>query len=351
MADALDLAQFHYDLPEALIAQAPPRARRDARLLVWRADGALEDSTVAALAELLRQNDALVLNDTRVLPARLLGRRLPGQGAGEVLLLRPEAGGDGSCWLSLVRPGRRLRPGARIELEGGVIAEILAIGQEGVRLVRFPAGLDVAEHARRHGHMPLPPYIRRADQALDRDRYQTVYARAEGSAAAPTAGLHLDPELLATIRARGVTVCAVTLHIGLATFRPLSEGDLHRNALHSEAYSVSAATLATLRERRAQGGRVVAVGTTACRALETVDPSADADQQGETTLFLRPGSRFRAVDVLLTNFHLPHSSLLLLVAAFAGPRWRAAYAHAVASGYRFFSYGDANWIERAEGAV
>jgi S-adenosylmethionine:tRNA ribosyltransferase-isomerase len=341
------LSAFEYALPPALIAQRPLPDRSAARLLVWAANGGLRDAAVADLPRLLQPADLLVVNDTRVFPARLLGRAQPSGASAEVLLVAPHDAAGPLAWSALVRPGRRMRAGARARLEGDVEIEVAAVLRDGHRVVRFPAGVDPLEHARRHGHVPLPPYICRADDAQDRSRYQTVYAREDGSIAAPTAGLHLDGALLQRIESTGAAVAKVTLHVGPGTFRPVEEEQLTKGVLHPERYAVAALVLRAIRERRARGGRVVAIGTTTCRALESVDLNADSEQSGETALFIRPGYRFRAVDVLVSNFHLPRSSLLMLVAAFAGERWRAAYAHAVAGAYRFYSYGDASWIEPA----
>jgi len=335
---------FDYPLPPERIAQHPAPRRRDARLLVWEPGGGYSHRQIADLPVLLRSGDLLVLNDTRVFPARLLGRKRGGGATVELLLIH--ALDRSGRWAALVRPGRRLRPGSEVELDGGVVVIVGDDVGDGMRELRFPPGEAVLEHARRHGHVPLPPYIDRPDMESDRQRYQTVYARHEGSVAAPTAGLHLDRELLATLVAAGVDLAFVTLHVGPGTFRPVGGEELRRGTLHAERFVVPAATVEKLRQRPA-GGRVVAVGTTVCRALESLEEDAIGEQAGETRLFIRPGYRFRKVDVLLTNFHLPRSSLLMLVAALAGPRWREAYGVAIDAGYRFYSYGDANWIPRA----
>lgn len=347
MSDPLEA--FDFDLPASSIAQQPLSRRRDARLLVWRKTGELEHRRIDALPALLRPGDALVLNESRVVPARLFGRKRQGTAEVEILLVASRPDVSDTTWEAMVRPGRRLPSGAAVELDGKVCVEVGDPTADGLRLVHFPVGCDVLAHARAHGHVPLPPYIERADTALDRERYQTVFATVEGSVAAPTAGLHLDEAMLRTLAAQGVALARVCLHVGPGTFRPVTAADLERGALHGERYRVEESTLRTLRACRAGGGRIVAVGTTACRTLESISLDSEGACEGDTTLFIRPGYRFRHVDVLVTNFHLPRSSLVMLVAAFAGPRWRVAYATAVAEGYRFFSYGDANWIER-EGA-
>ena len=337
----LSLDDFDFGLPDALVAQRPAARRVDSRLLVWPQRGDFEHRRFSGLPALLRQGDLLVLNDTRVFAARLYGRKIGGEAAAEILLVRSTATG----WEALVRPGRRLSPGTRVLLDGDVEAEIGDAAGPGLRTVRFPEGFDVPGHCSRFGHVPLPPYIRRTDEALDRDRYQTVFAREEGSVAAPTAGLHFDTDLLAEIRDRGIDTARVTLHVGPGTFRPVDEAQLESGELHAEWREVPAQTLDALRACRQRGGRIIAVGTTVCRTLESIPVEPGESVQGQTRLMIRPGFSFRFTDVLVTNFHLPRSSLLMLVSAFAGERWREAYAVAVARGYRFYSYGDANWIE------
>lgn len=336
--EPLRLADFDYELPADRIAQTPAEPRDSARLLVLhRARDVLEDRSVADLPELLRPGDCLVVNDTRVLPARLFGWR-PSGGRVELLLLRKR---DDGAWEALARPARRLRVGATIVLEGGTSARVVEVGGEGLRVLAFEdegAALAV-------GQIPLPPYI--TTPLADPERYQTVFARERGSAAAPTAGLHFTPRLLDRLREREITIATITLHVGLDTFRPVTEQDPRAHTLHSEWYRVPPETAALLNAVRQSGGRIVAVGTTSVRTLESV-----ADEQGtihpssgDTRLFILPGYRFRVVDVLMTNFHLPRSTLLMLVAAFAGrERVLAAYRHAVAAGYRFYSFGDAMLI-------
>ncbi len=297
----------------------------------------LADRTVPDLPAWLSPGDLVVVNDSRVMPARCLLRR-PSGGRVEVLFLEP---GPGSVE-ALVRPARRLAVGEVVEADGARIRLLESLGEGTWRVEADPSPAEVMA---RLGHVPLPPYIRRADRPEDRERYQTLWADRPGSAAAPTAGLHLSAHLLDALEARGVQRAAVTLHVGLATFRPLRPSDLERGELHEEPWEVPEATASAVATARSRGNRVVAVGTTTVRALESATPpgaTLPLPGAGRTRLFIRRGYRFRAVDALLTNFHLPGSSLLLLVAAFAGQeRLRRAYAHAVAAGYRFYSYGDA----------
>ncbi|MBN1337406.1 MAG: tRNA preQ1(34) S-adenosylmethionine ribosyltransferase-isomerase QueA [Deltaproteobacteria bacterium] len=325
-----------YDLPPSLIAQEPPAERDGGRLLVLGSAG-LDDRRVTDLPDLLDPDDLLVLNDSRVMPARCWLDRATG-GRVEVLFLEPGPG----LVEALVRPSRRLAPGQVLSAEGASVRLIEDLGEGTWRVEALPSPGAVMD---RHGHVPLPPYIRRPDRLEDRVRYQTVWADRPGSAAAPTAGLHLSERLLSALAARGVACTRVTLHVGLGTFRPLRPSDLERGELHEEAWTVSEAAAEAVASARARGRRVVAVGTTTARALETATPegaSHPVPGSGRTRLFIRRGYRFRSVDGLLTNFHLPRSSLLHLVAAFAGQeRARRAYAHAVDAGYRFYSYGDA----------
>ncbi len=338
----IDLDDFDYALPPERIAQEPAPERDGARLLVLdRASGAVEHSRIRDLADWLAPGDLLVVNTTRVLAARLRGRKESGGGA-EALVLGPADGAD--RWRALVRARGRRRVGQKLVLGEGARAfdaELAEIGDDGEVVLALPPGTDPYAA----GETPLPPYIRRdAPRAVDAERYQTVFADAPGSVAAPTAGLHLSEALLARLAESGVERADVTLHVGAGTFRPLREEDLRADRLHPERFTLPADTAERIAATRARGGRVVAVGTTAARVLESCareDGLVRADA-GETRLFLRPGSPFRAVDALLTNFHLPRSSLLLLVAAFAGrERVLAAYAEAVRAGYRFYSYGDA----------
>jgi S-adenosylmethionine:tRNA ribosyltransferase-isomerase len=325
---------------------------------VLGAGGALEHRVFADFPALLRAGDVLVLNETRVVRARLRVK-LSGGGDGELLLLRPRAraGFDPAAreWLALVRPGRKLRTGARIEA-GEAGATIVGVLDDGPRIVRFDDGLDVGALLECHGEVPLPPYVvprgagaAEAD-ALRAQRYQTVFARVPGSVAAPTASLHFTDEILAEIRARGVTIVPLVLDVGIATFRPMNGATIDEHVMHAERYAIPAATAAALAAARRDGRRVVAAGTTVLRALEGAALRDGAVQAGEaeTDLFVTPGFAFRVVDALLTNFHLPRSTLLVLVSAFSGyARVRAAYREAIEREYRFFSFGDAMFVERA----
>jgi S-adenosylmethionine:tRNA ribosyltransferase-isomerase len=332
------LDEFDYELPTASIAQVPIEPRDAARLLVDRGSAAPAHRTVADLPDLLRDGDVLVVNETRVIPARVRLRRATG-GAAEVLLLEPTSP-DRRTWEALVRPARKLRDGEVLQSATG--RPVLAIGGRtgagdtfSVELVGTQDPLDELDEL---GEMPLPPYIH---TALDRpDRYQTVYAVRPGSAAAPTAGLHLTPELLARIASQGVPIVPVELVVGLDTFQPVTEDDPLDHRMHSERYRVPEATWAACQEAR----RVVAVGTTSVRALESA--AATGQLEGRTELFLHRGSAFQVVDVLLTNFHLPRTTLLMMIEAFVGPRWRALYDTALADGYRFLSFGDAMLLDR-----
>lgn len=337
-------SDFYYDLPKELIAQTPIQRRDGSRLMTLdRRTGETAHRHFYELPELLRPGDCLILNDSRVLPARLLGRRLPGGGVCELLLLTDK--GDG-VWECLVRPGRKLRSGARMSFgDGELTAEVVEEKAEGNRLVRFEYQGIFLEVLERLGKMPLPPYIR--EELQDRERYQTVYSKVLGSAAAPTAGLHFTPELLEKIADKGVGLGYVTLHVGLGTFRPVKEEDIEDHPMHSEYCTIPAGTADLINRARANGGRCVCVGTTSCRTLESwagedgrVEPKS-----GWTSIFLYPGCRFKVTDALVTNFHLPESTLIMLVSAFAGREATlAAYREAVEARYRFFSFGDAMFI-------
>jgi S-adenosylmethionine:tRNA ribosyltransferase-isomerase len=345
----MDLALFDYELPPALVAQEPAEPRDAARLLLLdRARGGWEDRCFADLPALLRPGDCLVVNTTRVIPARLGARTAAGR-ALELLLVPPAglAGGDpGRRWEALVRPARACPVGARLTLDGGATATVVGTGAEGTRLLEIAGPATVLELLARHGRPPLPPYIGRhaAPRPEDAERYQTVYAREPGSIAAPTAGLHFTPRVLERLQARGVERRELTLHVGPATFRPIRAAAIEAHRMAPEAVTIPPATAAAVNRARAEGRRVVAVGTTTTRALEWA-AGADGTLRagtGEADLFIRPGHRFRVVDALLTNFHLPRSSLLVLVVALAGRELvLAAYRHAVARQYRFYSYGDA----------
>ena len=336
-------SDFDFYLPEELIAQTPLERRDASRLLTLdKHTGAVEHHHFYELPQFLHPGDCLVLNDSRVLPARLIGRR-PTGGACEVLLLVDK--GD-KCWECLVRPGRKLKPGAQVIFgEGELTASIEEELEDGKRLVRFDYEgifLEILEHL---GKMPLPPYIKAELQ--DNERYQTVYSKVVGSAAAPTAGLHFTPELLSEIRDMGVKICYVTLHVGLGTFRPVKAEDIQDHEMHSEFCMISQETADTINETKKTGGRVICVGTTSCRTIESfaAEDGTMTQRSGWTNIFIYPGYRFKVLDALITNFHLPQSTLIMLVSALAGREHvLAAYAEAVKERYRFFSFGDAMFI-------
>ena len=339
---------FDFDLPADRIALRPVEPRDSARLLVAR-DGGLEDRIVRDLPGLLAPGDLLVVNDTRVIPARLAGRI--GEGRVEITLHQPE-GTD--SWRAFVRPAKRFRLDAVVVIDGGLEAQVVGRGEGGEVTLRFPlSGGDLMAAIAHAGTMPLPPYIarRRAPDARDLGDYQTVYSRAEGSVAAPTAGLHFTPELLAALDTRGIGRVAVTLHVGAGTFLPVKAEETTGHVMHAEFGEVTAEAAARINAARAAGGRIVAVGTTSLRLLEsaasedgTLSPFA-----ARTDIFITPGYRFRAADVLMTNFHLPRSTLFMLVSALVGlERAHAIYAHAIAEGYRFYSYGDASLLFRSD---
>lgn len=347
----MDLAKFDYELPEELIAQEALADRAASRMLVLhRAEQRWEDRLFRDLPSLVGEGDCLALNDSRVFPARLFGKRAGVHslavgknnpklreflsGAVEVFLVRPVSA-DGKDWEALVRPGRKMRVGERITFGEKLQAEIVGRGEFGERTVRFDAPGDLFEIFEQIGHVPLPPYIKRADSEADRERYQTVFARERGSVAAPTAGLHFTAEVLNACRARGTEIAYVTLHVGLGTFQPLHEEQVEGARLHTERYRIGSESAAKIRSAR----RVVAVGTTSVRTIESW--LRTGQESGETDIFIYPGFEFRRVGAMLTNFHLPRTSLLLLVCAFAGTDFTlAAYRHAVAERYRFYSYGD-----------
>ena len=345
------LADFSFDLPAELIAQQPTPERGQSRLLVVnRSTGRLADRQFEDLPALLDRGDLLVVNNTRVFAARLLGQRLPGGGAAECLLVRriEAASPCAEIWEALVHPGQRLKEGSRIELGTMpylIHAEILDRFFHGRRHVRlWTDGISVEEAVDHAGHMPLPPYIKRSDAPRDRERYQTVYARARGSIAAPTAGLHFTPETLAALDAAGIERAAVTLHVGYGTFQPIRVEQVEEHRMEPEHYEVPPESAAAINRARAEGRRVIAVGTTTTRTLEAIADAAGRVEagSGSTDLFIVPGHQFRVVSGLITNFHLPRSTLLLLVCAFAGREHTlAAYRHAVDQRYRFYSYGDA----------
>ena len=355
------LSDFEFDLPDALVARAPLERRDASRLLVLdRATGRFAHRTFRDWPGLLRPGDLVVLNDTRVIPARLLGRKQGSGGRVELLLVRPDADVDAAGalsgppgalgWVCLGQASKGLRPGTVVELEGGKATVVEALG-EGEFRVRFEAEASIGTLLERAGRVPLPPYVDREPTPEDRTRYQTVYARIDGSVAAPTAGLHLTPETFAELEARGVERRFVTLDVGPGTFLPVRGDDESSHRMHAERYHVPEETAAAVNRARREGRRVVAVGTTVVRTLESaVDRGSVRAGTGSSQLFIRPPYAFQVVDALLTNFHLPRSTLLMLVSAFAGrEKVLAAYRAAVAEHYRFFSYGDATFI--AEGAV
>lgn len=335
----MNRTEFHYDLPAELIAQQPLPERSASRLLVVRGHSR-KDRTFADLPRLLKSNDLLVLNDSRVIRARLRGRK-PTGGQVEMLLERITGARTATAQL---KASRSPVEGAEMCLSNG--SNVRVLGRQGA-LFRLQFDTDIEPLLEAHGEVPLPPYIRRRAAPEDQSRYQTVYARDDGSVAAPTAGLHFDAESLQALRERGIETEFLTLHVGIGTFAPVRTQRIEDHRLHSEWCQITAATCERIRQTRQLGGRIVAVGTTAVRALESAAQGGEPEPfEGETSLFIRPGYRFRVVDALITNFHLPESSLLMLVCAFAGrDRMLSAYRHAVAQRYRFFSYGDAMLIE------
>ncbi|HZS96602.1 MAG TPA: tRNA preQ1(34) S-adenosylmethionine ribosyltransferase-isomerase QueA [Terriglobales bacterium] len=362
------VSDFHYDLPEEQIAQEPLADRGGSRMLrLDRATGRVTDDAFRDFPDLLRPDDLLVLNNTRVFPARLYGRRggsraqppSPNnpaardflQGTVEVLLTR-QINAEPNEWDCLVRPGRKIGVGEHLYFGEGsdLQAEVLARGAFGERRIRFEPVQEFFQIIERLGHVPLPPYISRADRPADQERYQTVYARERGSVAAPTAGLHFTPAILSRLRERGIQIAELTLHVGLGTFQPIRVQSVEEHRLHQEAYSISPETAEAVNRARAEHRRIVAVGTTTVRTLEyAATKSADGRIEpggGEADLFIYPGYRFQVVGAILTNFHLPESTLLMLVCAFAGrERVLDAYRHAVKQGYRFYSYGDCMFLE------
>lgn len=349
----MDVREFDYDLPIGLIAQEPPTERNAARLLVLRREaGEIEHSAIHRLPDILNPGDLLVVNNTRVFPARLLGRRVPSGGAVECLLIRRL---EGDRWEALMHPGQKLRAGAQVRFEGRrgappILGEVLRRHFHGRRVVRLwtESGSPVDDTIDAIGHVPLPPYIKRPDRREDRDRYQTVFARTRGSVAAPTAGLHFDEGLVAALARRGIEIAEITLHVGYGTFQPVRGERVEDHQVEPERYAIESAAATAINRALDERRRVIAVGTTTTRALEHTGRGKDgriAPGGGETSLFIFPGFEFRVVCGLLTNFHLPRSSLLMLVCAFAGrERVIAAYRAAVEAGYRFYSYGDAMLI-------
>lgn len=335
---------FYYDLPEELIAQHPADRRDGSRLLYVKADGSYEDLMFADIFELLHPEDVLVLNNTKVLPARIFGAR-PGREERIEVLLVKDLGAD--LWQCMVRPGKKLKLGGEIVFPEGLRGVVEAITEDGLRHIRFCYEGVFYEILEKLGQMPLPPYIHETPE--DPDRYQTVYAKYLGSAAAPTAGLHFTEDLFKRIREKGVAVAEVTLHVGLGTFRPVKVENIEEHHMHSERYRIDEAAAETIRRAQAVGGRVIAVGTTSIRTLESCmqKHGAIVADAGDTDIFIYPGYEFHCVDAIVTNFHLPESTLLMLVSAFAGKDVILdAYRHAVEARYRFFSFGDAMFLER-----
>ncbi len=369
------LSDFQFELPPGLIAQQPLPQRDASRMLILdRKKQTWEDSAFRSLPDLLRGDELIVVNNARVIPARLFGRRegvrseKPGRNRRtareflssqiEVLLTREIAPQE---WEALVRPGRKIRVGERIDFgDGELFAEVLSRGEYGLRRIRLTAKGDVTQAIERLGHVPLPPYISREDQPADRERYQTIFADHPGAVAAPTAGLHFSPAILEKLRQRGIEMATITLDVGLGTFQPIHEEEIEQHEIHSERYEIPEAAAAAICKARREGRPILAVGTTVVRALEDAaeksaarhgekwDPAKCLVEPGaaEAGIFIKPGHTFRVVDQLLTNFHLPQSTLLILVSAFAGRELiLRAYRHAVEAGYRFYSYGDCMWIK------
>lgn len=337
-------ADFYYELPEELIAQDPLRNRSSSRLLLLdKATGERRHKIFHDIIRYLHEGDCLVINDTKVIPARLIGKREESGGRVEVLLLKRK---EEQIWETLVKPGKRLRPGARMSFGDGLLrAQVMDVMEDGNRLVRFEYEGIFEQILDELGQMPLPPYI--THQLQDKNRYQTVYAKYEGSAAAPTAGLHFTEELLEAVRNKGVQIARVTLHVGLGTFRPVKVEDVTKHHMHTEFYQVTEEAAQCINSTKASGGRIICVGTTSCRTIES---AADENgivraQEGDTSIFIYPGYRFKVLDGLITNFHLPESTLLMLVSALAGKEHiLEAYREAIAMKYRFFSFGDAMFI-------
>ncbi len=342
---------YQFELPEGAIAKRPADPPDSARLLVLEGDG-LAHRRFSAFPDLLRSGDVLVINETRVVRARLRGERVPGGGAAEILLLRPAGGGPfdpaARDWEALVRPGRKLRVGDAVRF-GAAIVTVVAVRPDGVRVVRFEPGVELEAMFDGYGELPLPPYVGPGDEARAA-RYQTIFARVPGSVAAPTASLHFTEGVLAAVRARGVAIEPLVLDVGLGTFKPMDGETIDEHAMHAERYAIPESTAAAVRAAKRDGRRVIVAGTTALRALEASAATHGEVVAGaeETALFISPGFSFRVADALLTNFHLPGSTLLVLVSAFGGyERLRTAYRTAINEGYRFYSFGDAMFVTRA----
>lgn len=341
----MDVKDFYYELPQELIAQDPLEDRAGSRLMVLDHEtGAVEHKVFKDITSYLNPGDCLVLNNTKVIPARLFGEKEDTQAKVEILLLRRM---ENDVWETLVRPGKKCRPGTKISFGGGLLrGEIIDVVEEGNRLIRFSYKGIFEEILDRLGQMPLPPYI--THELKDKNRYQTVYAKQEGSAAAPTAGLHFTPELLEKVRGMGVEIAEVTLHVGLGTFRPVKERDVLKHHMHSEFYQITADAADKINRAKESGHRVIAVGTTSTRTMESAADESGrlCEKSGWTEIFIYPGYRFKVTDALITNFHLPESTLVMLVSALAGrEQVLAAYETAVAEKYRFFSFGDAMLIK------
>lgn len=344
------VSDFFYDLPDGLIARYPAPDRDGSRLMVLdRQQERIEETTFNRIADWLKTGDLLVLNDTRVIPARLFGAKETG-GRVEIFLVEKHGARDRdqeNLWLCMLRSSKPCRPGQQVALPGNVTAEILDRNAEQQWLVRFSGVDDFDAWLEQTGEMPIPPYLGRCGEELDRERYQTVFAAEPGAVAAPTAGLHFTPALLAHLKDKGISTAAVTLHVGLGTFQPLRVQRVEDHRIHRERYRISEATASAIETTRAAGGRIIAVGTTAARTLEYAsnDDGTIRPGGGEADIFIYPGYRFKVVDALLTNFHLPESTLLMLVSAFAGQRFvMQAYERAIAERFRFYSYGDAMFI-------
>lgn len=336
---------FSFELPEELIAQDPLEDRSSSRLLVLdKETGETSHHVFKEIVDYLHPGDCLVINDTKVIPARLIGSKVGTDAKIEILLLKRK---ENNVWETLVKPGKKAKPGAKISFgEGLLIGEVIDVVEEGNRLVQFTYDGIFEEILDQLGQMPLPPYI--THQLEDKNRYQTVYAKHTGSAAAPTAGLHFTPELLEQIKEKGVDIASVTLHVGLGTFRPVKVENILEHHMHSEFYQIEEAEAEKINRARANGGRVICVGTTSCRTIESAADASGAVKAGSgwTEIFIYPGYKFKVLDCLITNFHLPESTLLMLVSALAGREYvLAAYEEAVRERYRFFSFGDAMFIE------
>ena len=342
----LKRSSYFYDLPKELIAQTPVTPRDASRLLVAGKDGSLFDHVFHDLPSLLSPDDLLVINESKVLPARLFASDIHTKSPLEILLLRQE---NLNVWRCMVRPGKKAKPGKRFVIgDGQLVAEIVSVEENGDRLISFEydQSLSFLKLIEEIGNMPLPPYI--TEKLQDKNRYQTVYAKVDGSAAAPTAGLHFTEELLDTLRAKGISICPVVLHVGIGTFRPVKEEDITKHPMHSEFFHVPEATAIAVQKAKNEGRRIVSVGTTSCRTLESAfdENGTLIKNDTQTDIFIYPGYRFKVIDALITNFHLPESTLIMLVSALLGyDNTMRAYRHAVENRYRFFSFGDAMLIQ------